>query len=87
MEIYLGDLKMKKEDNQLMQLKGICENMMNITNESLNDITEEEFQRRCEESSKDRDTNGLFMKFFLSKKIWIKWILYVYLQQLINKKR
>ena len=53
MEIYLGDLKMKKEDNQLMQLKGICENMMNITNESLNDITEEEFQRRCEESSKD----------------------------------
>ena len=23
----------------------------------------------CEESSKDRDTNGLFMKFFLSKKI------------------
>ena len=23
----------------------------------------------CEESSKDRDTNGLFMKYFLSKKI------------------
>ena len=53
MEIYLGDLKMKKEDNQLMQLRGICENMMNITNESLNGISEEEFQRRCEESSKD----------------------------------
>ena len=53
MEIYLGDLKKKKEDNQLMQLRGICENMITINNESLNDVTEEEYNRRCEESLKD----------------------------------
>ena len=53
MEIYLGDLKKKKEDNHLMQLRGICENMITINNESLNDVTEEEYNRRCEESLKD----------------------------------
>ena len=63
MEIYLGDLKKKQEDNQLMQLRGICENMIIINNESLNDVSEEEFQRKCEETSKD-------MRF--SKKLTLK---------------
>ena len=53
MEIYLGDLKKKKEDNQLTQLRGICENMIIVNNESLNDVSEEEFQRKCEESLRD----------------------------------
>ena len=53
MEIYLGDLKKKQEDNQLMQLRGICENMITIKNESLNDVSEEEYNRRCEKSLKD----------------------------------
>ena len=53
MEIYLGDLKKKKEDNQLTQLRGICENMIIVNNESLNDVSEEEFQRKSEESLRD----------------------------------
>ena len=53
MEIYLGKLKKKKEDNELMQLRGICENMIIIKSESLNDVTEEEFQRKSEESIRD----------------------------------
>ena len=53
MEIYLGDLKKKREDNQLMQLRGICENMIIVNNESLNDVTEEEFQRKSEDSLRD----------------------------------
>ena len=53
MEIYLGDLKKKKEDNQLMQLRGVCENMIIVNNESLNDVTEEEFIRKSEESLRE----------------------------------
>ena len=53
MEIYLGDLKKKKEDNQLMQLRGVCENMININNESLNDVSEEEYQRKSEVSFRE----------------------------------
>ena len=68
MEIYLGKLKKKKEDNELMQLRGICENMIGINNESLNDVTKEEFQRKSEESIRDsrlskkftlKDFNGI----------------------------
>ena len=68
MEIYLGDLKKKKEDNQLMQLRGVCENMININNESLNDVTKEEFLAKSELSIRDsrisrlsitRDLNGI----------------------------
>ena len=53
MEIYLGDLKKKKEDNQLTQLRGICENMIIVNNESLNDVSEEEFQRKSEDDVDD----------------------------------
>ena len=53
MEIYLGDLKKKKEDNQLMQLKGVCENMIIINNESLNDVSEEDFVKKCEETLRE----------------------------------
>ena len=53
MEIYIGDLKKKQEDNQLMQLRGICENMITINNQSLNDVSEEEYKRKCEETAND----------------------------------
>ena len=63
MEIYLGDLKKKNEDNQLMQLRGICENMIIVNNESLNDVTEEEFQRKSELSLRDsRSSKKLIFK-------------------------
>ena len=36
-----------------MQLRGICENMITINNQSLNDVSEEEYKRRCEETAND----------------------------------
>ena len=60
MEIYLGDLKKKKEDNQLMQLRGVCENMIIVNNESLNDVSEEEFTRKSEESIRDSTISKKF---------------------------
>ena len=53
MEIYLGELKKKQEDNQLTQLKGICENLILVNNESLNGVSEEEYKKKCEESMRD----------------------------------
>ena len=53
MEIYLGELKKKQEDNQLTQLKGICENLIKVNNESLNGVNEEEYNKKCEESMRD----------------------------------
>ena len=60
MELYLGDLKKKKEDNQLMQLRGVCENMIIVNNESLNDVSEEEFTRKSEESIRDSTISKKF---------------------------
>ena len=60
MELYLGDLKKKKEDNQLMQLRGVCENMIIVNNESLNDVSEEEFTRKSEESMRDSTISKKF---------------------------
>jgi hypothetical protein len=51
LDLYIGDLRSKVEGNQLTQLTGICERVYSITSESLLNVTEEEFQTRCTQSS------------------------------------
>ena len=49
MELYIGDKKSKKEGSQLTQFKGICEMVPKIKYSELNDVTQEEFNKRCQE--------------------------------------
>ena len=51
MELYIGDKKSKKEGSQLTQFKGICEMIPNIKYDALNDVTKEEFVKRCKEAT------------------------------------
>ena len=51
LDLYIGDLRSKIEGNQLTQLTGICERVYKITSESLLNVTEEEFQTKCTQSS------------------------------------
>jgi len=51
LDLYIGDLRSKVEGNQLTQLTGICERVFKITSESLLNVTKEEFQTRCTQSS------------------------------------
>ena len=50
LKLYIGDLKNKSEGNQLTQLSGICERVIEINNDSLINVTEEEFKRKCSNS-------------------------------------
>ena len=49
MEIYIGDLKQKEEGNQLAQLRGVCENIIEINSNSLINVSEEEYKAKCAE--------------------------------------
>ena len=51
LELYIGDLKNKAEGSQLTQLLGICERVIEINSGFLINVTDQEFQTRCTESS------------------------------------
>ena len=51
LELYIGDLKSKNEGNQLTQLSGICERVIEINNDFLINVSASEFQRKCSESA------------------------------------
>ena len=51
MELYIGDLKSKNEGNQLTQLLGICERVIEINYDFLINVTEDEFKIKCSESA------------------------------------
>ena len=51
LELYIGDLKSKNEGNQLTQLSGICERVIEINNDFLINVSESEFKRKCSESA------------------------------------
>ena len=51
LELYIGDLRNKKEGNQLTQLSGICERIFQINSDFLINVTKDEFKRKCEESA------------------------------------
>ena len=53
MELYIGDKKSKKEGSQLTQFKGICEMIPKLKNTDLNDVSREEFTRKCNEATKE----------------------------------
>ena len=51
LDLYIGDLRNKAEGNKLTQLLGICERVLEINSDSLLNVTEQEFQKKCTESS------------------------------------
>ena len=51
LDLYIGDLKSKSEGNQLTQLSGICDRVINISYNSLINVTAEEFKIKCAESA------------------------------------
>ena len=53
MDLYLGDKRSKKEGSQLTQFKGICEMIPKIKFSELNDVTQEEFNKKCNEAIKE----------------------------------
>ena len=50
MELYIGDLKSKREGNQLTQLLIVCERTCEISNDSLINVTKEEYDKKCADS-------------------------------------
>jgi len=50
MEIYIGERKSQNEGSKLAQLLSICTFVCNIDYSQLNDVTKEEFEKRCNES-------------------------------------
>ena len=53
MELYIGDKKSKKEGSQLTQFRGICEMIPKIQHTDINDVDEKEFNKRCNDATKD----------------------------------
>ena len=50
-DLYIGDLKSKNEGNQLTQLSGICERVIEINSDFLINVSKEEFSKKCSESA------------------------------------
>ena len=50
-DLYIGDLRSKNEGNQLTQLSGICERVIEINSDFLINVSEEEFKIKCSESA------------------------------------
>ena len=50
MDLYIGDLKYKREGNQLTQLFIVCERLCDISYESLINVKKEEFDKKCADS-------------------------------------
>ena len=53
MELYIGDKRSKKEGSQLTQFKGICEMIPQIKYTDINDVTVEEFNKKCNDATKE----------------------------------
>ena len=53
MELYIGDKKSKKEGSQLTQFRGICEMIPKIQHTDINDVDFKEFNKRCNDATKD----------------------------------
>jgi len=51
MEIYIGERKSQNEGSKLAQLLSICSYVSNLDYSQLLDVTEEEFNKRCNEST------------------------------------
>ena len=51
-ELYIGDRKNKSEGSQLTQLLGICDFIAKIKSADLIEVTNEEFIKKCNESTK-----------------------------------
>ena len=47
MELYIGNLKNKNEDNQLTQLQSICMRIKEINHNNLIDVDVREFENKC----------------------------------------
>ena len=58
MELYIGKMKNKKEDNELIQLLSLCDFICNISYSKLLNVTKEEYDLNCQESAK----NEIFRK-------------------------
>ena len=51
MEIYIGERKSQNEGSKLAQLLSICSYINNLDYSQLLDVTEEEFNKKCNEST------------------------------------
>ena len=51
LDLYIGDLKSKKEGNQLTQLSGICERIVEMNYDCLINVSESEYNKKCAESA------------------------------------
>ena len=50
MDLYIGDLKYKREGNQLTQLFIVCERLCELNSDSLINVSKEEFDKKCADS-------------------------------------
>jgi hypothetical protein len=64
MELFIGEKEQKLEGNQLIQLLSICKTIYGINYSKLYNITEEEYNRKCEETKKLLDNNELEISFY-----------------------
>ena len=51
MELYIGEKKSKVEGSQLAQLLSTCNFIINLKSSDLFDVTEEEYNKKCQEAS------------------------------------
>ena len=58
LELYIGDLKSKIEGNQLTQLSGICERIVEMNYDCLINVSESEYNKKCAESAQGIPTQG-----------------------------
>jgi hypothetical protein len=54
MELYIGEKSCKEEGSQLSQLMGICMYVKDISYNSLIDVTEEEFNLKCNQAAENQ---------------------------------
>ena len=57
MELFLGERKNKKEDNELIQLLSLCDYICNMSYTKLINVSKEEYQLKCNESAKNENSN------------------------------
>ena len=57
MELFLGERKNKKEDNELIQLLSLCDYICNMSYSKLINVSKEEYQLKCNESAKNENSN------------------------------
>ena len=55
MELFIGDKKNKREESELIQLLGICQFICNISHETINNMTKEEYDLKCKEAANNEN--------------------------------